>query len=361
MPSKSKVPCKINRARRTMPPVFTTLTQALYYGIFHSISAFCNAGFDLMGAFGMSSFIGYNTNWIVCITLMALIFIGGIGFFVWGDLKEHKLHIRKYALHTKIVLITSLILIIGPSILFLILERHALFADMNTPQAILNALFCAVTPRTAGFNTTDIASLSQSSQLLTIILMFIGGCPGSTAGGAKVTTITVLILYLRSMLTRTDGVNIFKRRLEDEAVSKAAAVFTTHMLLAVAATFLISMQQYQDDFCTGYKMRCDTGAHADCADSGYYVKYDHREIQILLHGDQKSCSHGQQHMGGKYSGTCTTAKRAYQYRLNRIYLHKLIFYRKDFYYEIIFNYRYGAFRQPSVPKPCKTRKRGYDH
>lgn len=117
---------------------------------------------------------------------------------------------------------------------------------MNTPQAILNALFCAVTPRTAGFNTTDIASLSQSSQLLTIILMFIGGCPGSTAGGAKVTTITVLILYLRSMLTRTDGVNIFKRRLEDEAVSKAAAVFTTHMLLAVAATFLISMQQDLD-------------------------------------------------------------------------------------------------------------------
>lgn len=221
-------------------------SQALYYGIFHSISAFCNAGFDLMGAFGMSSFIGYNTNWIVCITLMALIFIGGIGFFVWGDLKEHKLHIRKYALHTKIVLITSLILIIGPSILFLILERHALFADMNTPQAILNALFCAVTPRTAGFNTTDIASLSQSSQLLTIILMFIGGCPGSTAGGAKVTTITVLILYLRSMLTRTDGVNIFKRRLEDEAVSKAAAVFTTHMLLAVVATFLISMQQDLD-------------------------------------------------------------------------------------------------------------------
>lgn len=221
-------------------------SQALYYGIFHSISAFCNAGFDLMGAFGMSSFIGYNTNWIVCITLMALIFIGGIGFFVWGDLKEHKLHIRKYALHTKIVLITSLLLIIGPSILFLILERHALFADMNTPQAILNALFCAVTPRTAGFNTTDIASLSQSSQLLTIILMFIGGCPGSTAGGAKVTTITVLILYLRSMLTRTDGVNIFKRRLEDEAISKAAAVFTTHMLLAVAATFLISMQQDLD-------------------------------------------------------------------------------------------------------------------
>lgn len=94
-----------------------------------------------MGAFGMSSFIGYNTNWIVCITLMALIFIGGIGFFVWGDLKEHKLHIRKYALHTKIVLITSLILIIGPSILFLILERHALFADMNTPQAILKHYF----------------------------------------------------------------------------------------------------------------------------------------------------------------------------------------------------------------------------
>ena len=124
-------------------------SQALYYGIFHSISAFCNAGFDLMGAFGMSSFIGYNTNWIVCITLMALIFIGGIGFFVWGDLKEQaSCTYENMRCVPKIVLITSLILIIGPSILFLILERHALFADMNTPQAILNALFCAVTPRT---------------------------------------------------------------------------------------------------------------------------------------------------------------------------------------------------------------------
>lgn len=220
--------------------------QALYYGIFHSISAFCNAGFDLMGAFGMSSFIGYNANWMVCLTLMALILIGGIGFFVWSDLKEHKLHFRKYALHTKIVLVTSVILAVVPTILFWILERHALFADMSGSQALLNALFCAVTPRTAGFNTTDIASLSQSSQFLTIILMFIGGCPGSTAGGIKVTTIAVLILYLRSTLTRTDGVNIFKRRMEDDAISKAAAVFTTHLLLAVVATFLISMLQNLD-------------------------------------------------------------------------------------------------------------------
>ena len=199
-----------------------------------------------MGAFGMSSFIGYNANWVVCLTLMALILIGGIGFFVWSDLKEHKLHFRKYALHTKIVLVTSVILAVVPTILFWILERHALFADMSGSQALLNALFCAVTPRTAGFNTTDIASLSQSSQFLTIILMFIGGCPGSTAGGIKVTTIAVLILYLRSTLTRTDGVNIFKRRMEDDAISKAAAVFTTHLLLAVVATFLISMLQNLD-------------------------------------------------------------------------------------------------------------------
>lgn len=199
-----------------------------------------------MGAFGMSSFIGYNGNWIVCLTLIALILIGGIGFFVWSDLKEHKLHFRKYALHTKIVLTTSLILTVLPTILFLILERHALFADMSTSQAILNALFSAVTPRTAGFNTTDIASLSQSSQLLTIILMFIGGCPGSTAGGVKVTTIAILLLYLRSVLTRTDGVNIYKRCLEDDAISKAAAVFTTNMLLAVVATFLISTLQNLD-------------------------------------------------------------------------------------------------------------------
>ena len=220
--------------------------DALFYGVFHSISAFCNAGFDLMGKYGISSFTGYNTNWVVCLTLIALILIGGIGFFVWSDLHQHKWHFRRYALHTKIVLVTSFILTAGGAVLFLLLERGHLFADMSGPTSVLNALFCSVSPRTAGFNSIDVGALTESSKLLTIILMFIGGCPGSTAGGIKVTTLVVLVLYLRSTLTRSDGVNIFGRQLKNEAILKSTAVATTNLLLAITATFLISSFQNID-------------------------------------------------------------------------------------------------------------------
>ncbi len=220
--------------------------EALYYGIFHSISAFCNAGFDLMSQYGFASFTGYNSNWIICLTLIALILIGGIGFFVWSDIREHKWRFRKYALHTKIVLIVSVILTLGGAILFFLLEKNHLFADMSLSDAVLNALFCSVTPRTAGFNTIVVDDLTESSKLLTIVLMFIGGCPGSTAGGVKVTTLAVLLLYLRASLTRTDGVNILGRRLEDDAVSKATAVFTTNLLLSIVATFIICTIQHID-------------------------------------------------------------------------------------------------------------------
>ena len=222
------------------------LPRALWYGIFHSISAFCNAGFDLMGRFGESSFMGYNDNPVVCLTLIVLILIGGLGFFVWADLKAHKWHLKKYALHTKLVLTFSLILTAGGAVLFYVLERNRLFADMNTLDAAVNALFCAVTPRTAGFNTVDTAALTGASKLLTIVLMFIGGCSGSTAGGVKVTTIAVMLLYMRSMLTRSNGVNCFGRRLSDEAVPKATAVFTINLSLAVTATFLLAAMSNTD-------------------------------------------------------------------------------------------------------------------
>lgn len=221
-------------------------TEALFYGVFHSISAFCNAGFDLMGQFGFSSFVGYNTNWVVCLTLIALILIGGIGFFVWNDLYLHKWHFRKYALHTKIVLCTTAILTLGGAVLFFLLEKNHLFADMSNSSAVLNALFCSVTPRTAGFNSIDTGALTETSKLLTIILMFIGGCPGSTAGGIKVTTLVVLLLYLKSTLSRADSVNIFGRSIQKEAVLKAASVFTMNLFLSMVATFLICSLQNLD-------------------------------------------------------------------------------------------------------------------
>lgn len=214
--------------------------RGIYYGIFHSISAFCNAGFDLMGRYSpFASLTLYNSNGVVILTIGLLIIIGGIGFFVWGDIVEHKWKLRSYALHTKLVLTGTVILIFGGTALFFILEHNHLFTDMSLADQFINSFFCSVTPRTAGFNSIDTADLTEAGKLLTIFLMFIGGCPGSTAGGIKVTTLIVLLLYLRSMFMRTESINVYKRRLEDEAVSKSAAVFCTNLFCIFIATFII--------------------------------------------------------------------------------------------------------------------------
>lgn len=220
--------------------------QGIYYGIFHAVSAFCNAGFDLMGRYSpFSSLTAYYDHPIVTVTIMLLILIGGLGFIVWNDLTEHKWHFRKYALHTKIVVSATLVLVFAGALAFYFIEGNYLFADMSTGGKILSSLFCAVTPRTAGFNTVDVGAMTDGSKLLTIVLMFIGGAPGSTAGGVKVTTIVVLLVYIKANLTRTVGYNIFGRRLEDDALRKAAAVFCTNLFLAVSAAIVIcSLQNF---------------------------------------------------------------------------------------------------------------------
>lgn len=216
------------------------LSQSIYYGIFHSVSAFCNAGFDLMGRYEpCSSLTAYSSHPIVLITIMLLILIGSIGFIVWNDLYEHRLHFRKYTLHTKIVLTCTFALVFGGALIFYLLEHNRLFADMSLTDKIVNAFFCSVTPRTAGFNTVDVGSMSDAGKLFTTILMFIGGAPGSTAGGIKVTTIVVLFIYMKATLTRTVGYNIFGRRLEEDALHKAAAVFCTNLSLAMTAVLLL--------------------------------------------------------------------------------------------------------------------------
>ncbi len=220
------------------------LLQGIYYGIFHSISAFCNAGFDLMGRYeAFSSLTGWYDHPIVLITIMLLIIIGGIGFAVWNDLYEHRLHFRKYSLHTKIVLTADLFLLFAGALLFYLIEHDDLFAGMTMTGKILSSFFCAVTPRTAGFNTINVSGLTDASKLLTVILMFIGGAPGSTAGGIKVTTIVVLLVYLKANLTRTVGYNIFGRRLEDDALRKSAAVFCTNLFLATTAALILCILQ----------------------------------------------------------------------------------------------------------------------
>lgn len=221
------------------------IVKGIYFSIFHSVSAFCNAGFDLMGNVTgeYSSFVGYSDNVCLNITLMLLIMVGGIGFFVWNDILKNKLNIKKYTLHTKITIVSTLFIMVVSSVLFLVFERDGLMKGMGVKETILASFFSSVTPRTAGFNTIDTGALSSSSKLLTMVLMFIGGSPGSTAGGVKTVTITVLVVYVWSNLRNETGCNIFGRRLPDEAIKKACNVFVLNLLLAVAAIITISYIQ----------------------------------------------------------------------------------------------------------------------
>lgn len=218
--------------------------KGIWYGIFHSISAFCNAGFDLMGQFEpYSSLTMYYDDILVNVVIMALIVIGGIGFIVWDDISRHKWHVKKYMLHTKIVLFVTAVLILGGAICFYLFEKNNLLIGMDTKGQVLSSLFGSVTPRTAGFNTTDTAAYTEATRMLTVILMFIGGSPGSTAGGIKTTTIMVILLYIWSNLRNKKGLNIFGRRLDEDAIKKAATVFFINLILAtVCATIMCALE-----------------------------------------------------------------------------------------------------------------------
>ncbi len=216
------------------------IIKGLYFGVFHSISAFCNAGFDLMGNWEQyASFTGYEGDVLINAVIMLLIVIGGLGFIVWDDIQRNKWHFRRYLLHTKVVLFATTVLIFGGAALFLIFEHNNLFAGMNLREQILGALFSSVTARTAGFNTVDTAALTPASKLLTIILMFIGGSPGSTAGGIKTTTIVVMLIVATSMIKQSYDTNIFGRRLHEDAIRKASTVFCINLVLALSAVMVI--------------------------------------------------------------------------------------------------------------------------
>lgn len=219
--------------------------QGVWMSVFHSVSAFCNGGFDLMGQHTgpYSSLTGFVDDWLVNMVIMALIVIGGVGFVVWDDMLTHKWKIRRYHLHSKIVLFMTGLLIFGGAILFLLIERNATGAGLSFGDQILAALFDSVTARTAGFNTVDTAALSDAGKLLTIALMFIGGSPGSTAGGVKTTTIMVLMLYSFSYMRKNRGTSVFGRSLEEDALRKASAVFFTNLMLALGVTIAISAIQ----------------------------------------------------------------------------------------------------------------------
>jgi len=220
------------------------IVPGIFNGIFHSVSAFSNAGFDLMGRYEeYSSLTKYSNDVAVNFTIMTLIVIGGIGFVVCEDIYKNKYKIKKYQLHSKIVLSTTALLILFSSIAFYVMERNNLLATTGIKEDILSSLFQAITPRTAGFNTIDTASLSEGSKLLTMMLMIIGGSSGSTAGGIKTTTFVVTILSVISLVRHSSDLNIFGRRLEDSILKRAYSITTIYILGAFLAMLLISIIQ----------------------------------------------------------------------------------------------------------------------
>lgn len=218
--------------------------KGIYFSIFHSVSAFCNAGFDLMGGTTgqFSSLTGYEKDGLyVNVIIMLLIFVGGLGFFVWKDLVNKRFRFRRLALQSKMVLsISTGLIFLGALLLFLLEHDHEMMADLSLPEKILSSLFQSVTARTAGFNTSDLAAMTEPGLLLMTCLMFIGGSTGSTAGGIKTTTFWVLCISIFATFGRKKNVEAFGRRMEEGITRTASCVFMTYLLLIMGATLAIS-------------------------------------------------------------------------------------------------------------------------
>ncbi len=221
------------------------LAMGIWCGIFHAISSFCNAGFDLLGTISpYCSLVPYQSNPVVIITIGSLIILGGLGFFLWNDIGQKKLHFSKYSLHTKIMLVGTFILVFGGAGLFLITERDAAFKGMDTGTRLLSAFFQSVTARTAGYNSCDQAAMSSAGALLTIILMFVGAGPGSTGGGVKVTNVAVLFFGVRAKILNRKGVSTFKRTIDDESSETASLNVTLYLILAITGSMIVCLQGF---------------------------------------------------------------------------------------------------------------------
>ena len=225
-----------------MAPVFCRDfgAKGLWMALFHAVSAFCNAGFDLMGVRApFSSLTSYAADPVITLTIMSLIVIGGIGFLTWDDIRANKLHLHHYRMQSKVILCTTAVLLILPALFFYFVE----FAGLSPKERLLASLFQAVTPRTAGFNTADLTALSEPGQLITILLMLIGGSPGSTAGGLKTTTIAVLFTTAISTFRRREYANFFGRRIDDDVVKNAATILLMYLTLSIGGGLVISLTE----------------------------------------------------------------------------------------------------------------------
>ena len=216
--------------------------RGVWMAVFHSISAFCNAGFDILGTESnrYPSLTGYAGSPVINITIMLLIVIGGIGFLTWDDICENKLHFHRYRMQSKVILVTTGLLIFLPAVFFFFSDFSALPAE----NRLLASFFQSVTPRTAGFNTVDLPAMSGASLGVMILLMLIGGSPGSTAGGMKTTTLAVLLSNAAATFRQRDSAQFFGRRVDGSAVKTAATILTMYLALFFSGGVFISV--YED-------------------------------------------------------------------------------------------------------------------
>lgn len=224
------------------------LGKALWWGVFHSISAFCNAGFDIMGAVDAGgSLVNYVADPAVNLTLMALIVLGGLGFFVWDDLLRHR-RFRDLSVHTRLVLVISGVLILGGTAVFALLEWNnpATLGGLPAGEKLLAALFQSVTTRTAGFYTIPQGALTGASKAVTDFLMFIGGSSGSTAGGVKTVTMGVLLLSVIATSRGRSRVTVFHRTISAQQISDAVSIVTMVFLAAFVSGVFLSVSNGLD-------------------------------------------------------------------------------------------------------------------
>jgi trk system potassium uptake protein TrkH len=218
--------------------------RALYLSFFHAVSGFCNAGFSLFS----DSFVSYKRDLWVNITLISLIVLGGLGFLVLQEGKESLVNLfkkkkRRPTLHTKLVLVATLILIVFSFILFYLIEENNSLKTFNTKEKILSSIFQVVTPRTAGFNTLDLSYLSSSAVFLLILLMFVGASPGSTGGGVKTSTMGVIFAFLKSKITARESVSIFYRTLPPPLLTRAFTVISLSLTVIFLSSFILFMSE----------------------------------------------------------------------------------------------------------------------
>lgn len=212
--------------------------RGIWMALFHSISAFCNAGFDILGTEDnlYPSLTGYAGSPVINITIMLLIVIGGIGFLTWNDICENKWRFHRYRMQSKVILVATGLLILLPAVFFFFSD----FSALSAGNRVMASFFQSVTPRTAGFNTVNLSAMSSASQGVMILLMLIGGSPGSTAGGMKTTTLAVLLANAVATFRQRDSAQFFGRRVDCSAVKTAATILMMYLVLFFGGAVFIS-------------------------------------------------------------------------------------------------------------------------